>query len=138
MALQAGELLIHRMQVTLGTGDTDVDTGVTQANLGVQPDPPVGGSSTVPSRIMVKVLPPIDNWSGITISEPVLDPGTNTVHVTFTNPGAAAVVNVLIWDPHTLMGPVDADLYAVPPPPPSGAPPVSLEQGFGGATHGGF
>lgn len=138
MALQAGELLIHRMQVTLGSGDTEVDTGVTQANLGVQPDPPVGGSDTVPSRIMVKILPPIDNWGGVTISEPVLDPVTNTVHVTFTNPGAATTVNVLIWDPHTLMGPVDADLYAIASSCVGGMPPVSLEQGFGTGTHGGF
>lgn len=140
MALQAGQLLIHRMQLELGAGVTVVDTGVTQENLGVTPDPPVGGvAGTTPSRVMVKMLPPIDNWAGVIIDEPVLDADTGTVSVTFTNAGAPTTVNVCIWNPHTLMGPVDADLYAIGGSGcDGGEPPVSLEQGLGGATHGGF
>lgn len=139
MALQAGQLLIRRMQLALAPGATDVDTGLVQANLGVNPDPPVGGVDGVTaSRVMVDVLPPWPAWANLTVSEPVLDPVTKTVHVIFTNAGGTAHINVLFWDPHTLMGPVDADVYTIPSTCVGGEPPVSLQQGIGTGTFGGF
>lgn len=133
MALQAGHLLNHRMQLALAAGANDIDTGICQVNLAMSPDPPLGGVAGVTaSRVMVVVLPPFDNWSGVTIGEPTLDPVTNTVHVVFTAPGDVTV-NVMIWNPHTHVCPLSADLYGNP------APPgvlwvLAVEEGLGVAT----
>jgi hypothetical protein len=117
MSTKQGNLLWRRMRLTLGTGATAVDTGLRQQNQNFEAgDPPLAGSATVASRVMVIPLAPTDAWSGITHAEPVLDATTKTVHVTFTNPGEGPVtVNCLFWDPHSEVGPGQADTYVQPP-----------------------
>jgi hypothetical protein len=121
MAVQGGQLLWNRMQISLTAGvvDFDVDTVLQQALLGFDDGEPVlsGVEPVLPnnlgvaSRVMVEPMAPFDNWSGITHQEPFVDPVTNTVHVLFSNPGAEVVINVLFWDPHTLVGPGMAHTY---------------------------
>lgn len=121
MSKKAGELLWRRMRITLppATGGefpipsiTNVDTGVTQLNKAFDDmslDEPSFGT---PSRIQVAPMSPIPAWSSVTHSEPAFDSGTETVHVTFFNHVQSPVtINVLIWDPHSTIGPGEADLY---------------------------
>lgn len=95
------------MQVALVEGDNDIDTGLTQVNRGMAPDP------TLAERTMVIIVPPTDNWNGITmLSDPTFDPVTQTVHVVLTA-NNDFTVNVLFWVPHTLVGPVSVDTYVI-------------------------
>ncbi len=119
---KAGNLLWHRMRVTI-TGTQDVDTLVTQnvkifdapnePSMGVVEagaTPPAAGTPPA-SRIEVIPMAPLAAWANITHSEPYFDATTGTMHVTFVNGGAPAEINVLIWDPHSLIGPGQADTY---------------------------
>lgn len=95
-------------------GTLDVDTGLTQVNQSfpdMSPEEP--GFGTGDSRIQVVPMSPISFWTGITHGEPFFDPATGTIHVEFTNSGIEDVtnLNVLFWDPHSSVGPGDADTY---------------------------
>jgi len=105
MAEQAGHLLINRQRIALVGGANVIDTGLKQTNLNFDPDPDMA------LRTMVIPLPPIDNWAGITIDNPVYSAVTETVQVTINNPGQGIEINVLFWDPHTSICPLDADDY---------------------------
>jgi hypothetical protein len=110
MALQNGQLLVNRRQITLATGNNDIDTGLRQVRVGnaMDPDP------TLHQRTMVIPLPPTDNWAGITMpSDPTFSTVTGTVHVVLNNAGAATTVNVLFWAPATIMGPISVDTYVI-------------------------
>jgi hypothetical protein len=109
----AGNLLLNRRRLTLPFGATDIDTGLQQDLRAF----PVGEPTDDPgvneaSRIMVCPMAPVIPWFGITHGEPYLDPTTKTVHVAFFNPGAPATINVLFWNPHSIICPLDADPYA--------------------------
>jgi hypothetical protein len=99
-------------------GTRDVDTGLTQVNQALS-DPPLG-DGIVASRVQVIPLAPVDGWLGLTHGQPYLDPITNTVHVVFAIGGQRpdTTINVLFWDPHTIIGPGEADPYAFTPPGP--------------------
>jgi len=113
MAEQAGHLLINRQRITLAAGDNDIDTGLKQTALNFDPDP------NMADRTMVLPMAPLDNWAGVTHENPYYDAGTGTVHVVINNPGGEPVViNVLFWDPHTSIGPIDVDDYNVVEQPP--------------------
>lgn len=129
--LQNGQLLIHRMQLSLTTGANDIDTGIQQVSQAFAPDPTLGDNAgTTVSRVMVVPLPPFTSWAGVTISEPFVSNGT--VHVTITAPGDTTVM-VMMWCPHTIICPMSADLYGNPAPP--GVPLVlAVEEGLGVAT----
>ena len=110
----AGNLLLNRRHLTLAPGTTDVDTGL-QQNLRAFPvgeptDDPAPGSA---SRIMVIPMSPIIAWVLVTHGEPYLDSTTKTVHVVFTNSDQSDPIdiNVLFWDPHSAICPLDANLY---------------------------
>lgn len=118
MAVQAGQLLVVRRHLTLQEGITTVDTGITQASLGV--DPPVGGTNAtadaagVASRVEVKMLAPIAPWvtGNIRHGEPRLnDAGTIEVDFWVEAGTGEQEINVLFWDPHTAVTPMDADAY---------------------------
>ncbi len=109
MAVQAGQLLINRRRLSLSAGANVIDTGLRQTNLNFDPDPPLGGSVSVASRVMVVPLPPTNAWAGVSISEPVLGAG-GTVEVTFNAPDPV-VLNVMFWDPHTFICPMNAEPY---------------------------
>ena len=61
---------------------------------------------------MVCPMSPVVAWFGISHGEPYLDPTTKTVHVAFLNTGGPAMINVLFWNPHSAICPLDADPYA--------------------------
>jgi hypothetical protein len=108
-----GQLLIVRRHVALAIGATTLDTGITQVNLGV--DPPLGGSVTIASRVMVVPMSPYVNWTSVTHGEPYLSGGT--IHVDFDNEsGLIAPVNIMFLAPSTFIGPIDVDLYTIAPP----------------------
>lgn len=122
MGRKAGELLWNRMRVEFppNTGSVNVDTGLTQVAMsfaGMSPNEPPLSSGLQPSRVQVIPLAPISNWNGVSHSEPVLDPATGTVHVTFSigflpePPFQLPPLNVLFWDPHSMVGPGEADFY---------------------------
>lgn len=108
MGKKAAALLWNRMRAPVHDGVIDVDTGLTQPNRSFpsyslnEPD--------LASRIQVVPLAPLSKWAGVTHGEPYLDPITGTVHVQFAA-GADGDVNVLFWDPHSILGPGDADPY---------------------------
>jgi hypothetical protein len=126
MGRKAGTLLWNRMRINVPAGvGFDVDTGLTQVNKSF-PDmspgePPLGVSGVVApvggtppaSRIEVIPLSPISKWASITHSEPYFNTTTSTVHVAFNSGGETGVadLNVLFWDPHSMVGPGDADTY---------------------------
>lgn len=110
MAVQNGQLLVNRRQITLATGANDIDTGLRQVRIGnaMLPDP------TLEQRTMVIPLPPTDNWTGITMpSDPTFNASTGTVHVVLDNAGAEVTLNVLFWAPHTIVCPISIDSYVI-------------------------
>lgn len=125
MGTKAGALLWNRQRITLAAGLTPVDTGLSQVDkafgnmslneppMGVTIAPPGPPDGTGPaSRIMVIPQAPTSAWTDITHGEPYLNPATGTIFVTFNNGGKTpATINVLFWDPHSLVGPGDADTY---------------------------
>lgn len=128
MSIKQGQLLWNRIQFTVpaatnggGPGILDLDTGLTQVNRawGNSSDGEPGFGT--PSRIQVVPLAPIagvdglTGWVKLSHGEPFLDPITNTIHVEFTNDALVpAFVNGLFWNPHTAMGPGEADPYTAP------------------------
>jgi hypothetical protein len=113
MSKNAGQLLWNRVNLFIGPGATvDVDTGLCQVLK-------AWGASSInepgfgfPSRIQVIPMAPVGGWLGVSHGEPFLDPATDTIHVSFTNNGEGpAFINVLFWNPHTLIGPGEADGY---------------------------
>lgn len=111
MSTKAGQLLWNRVRLTLPPGNLTVDTGLTQLNKDFDAsslnEPTLGG---LPSRVQVLPLLPIDNWISVAHGEPYLLNGT--VHVDFISVGEGPVtINVLFWDPHTVIGPGNAQPY---------------------------
>lgn len=125
MGTKAGALLWNRQRITLAAGITSIDTGLSQTDkafgsmspneppLGIVAAPPGPPDGTGPgSRVMVVPEAPTLAWTDITHGEPFVNPATNTVWVTFNNAGKTpAEINVLFWDPHSLIGPGQADPY---------------------------
>lgn len=124
MSTNAGNLLWNRQRITLAPGVTDIDTGLTQVQLGFGEssvnEPPLGVSAaaapapgTLPaSRVQVIPMAPLAGWTGVTHSEPYVNTTTGTVHVAFDNTNEiATTINVLFWDPHTSIGPGQAQTY---------------------------
>jgi hypothetical protein len=124
MSTANGTLLWNRQHLTLSAGLNDVDTGLIQQSqaFGASSanEPPLGiAGTTAPapgslpaSRVQVIPLPPTPAWTNVTISEPWVSTVTGTVHVTFTSSSEVPIeVNVLFWDPHTSIGPGQADPY---------------------------
>ena len=131
MSTNAGTLLWNRRRITLlpgETGITDVDTGLRQPQLAFGnssiDEPPLGISGTAPpvpgttpaSRVEVIPQAPLSPWLSITHSEPWFNTVTGTVFVTFKITSEIPLeINVLFWDPHTAVGPGQADTYNAPP-----------------------
>lgn len=130
MSTKAGQLLWNRQRIDLN-GDgigTPINTGLTQINKGFNSDsieePPLGAVGLAPppdgtrpaSRVHVMPLAPTFKWSGVTHSEPYFNPTTGTVWVNFyvDVEGGVQDLNVLFWDPHSLVGPGEADPYNTP------------------------
>jgi hypothetical protein len=118
MSKKAGALLWNRQRVTVPAatnggppGTLDVDTGLTQENkafAGMSLNEPTFGN---PSRIQVVPLSPIPAWATLTHGEPFFNTTTGTIHVVFSNAAGAATINVLFWDPHSIVGPGVAVTY---------------------------
>jgi hypothetical protein len=110
-----------RVEFPPSTSFAVVDTGITQVNksfAGMSPDEPGFGS---PSRVQVIPLAPTSSWANIGHSEPTLNPATGTIEVAFFATGLIPEppyqlppLNVLIWDPHSIVGPGEADPYNPP------------------------
>lgn len=137
MGTKAGTLLWNRQHITLQPGFTSFDTELTQLNkgfadmspgeppLGVEIAPPGPPDGTLPpSRVHVVPMSPISAWLAVTHGEPFVNPATNTVWVTFNNATLSGgeipvpvpvTVNVLFWDPHSIVGPGQAETYNEPP-----------------------
>lgn len=127
MSTKAGNLLWNRQRITVGPNSTDVNTGLRQANRSFEAssvgEPPLGiagvaapADGALPaSRVQVIPLAPTPEWADVTHSEPWFNTATGTVFVTFaTTNESTSTINVLFWDPHTLMGPGEADTYNAP------------------------
>src|SRR5258706_14795094 len=127
MSNNAATLLWNRRHVTLtslGDGTTLVDRFLTQPGRAFENssvgEPPLGIEGVAPpidgtlpaSRIQVIPMAPMLAWADVTHSEPYFDTASGTVKVLFTNGGdGPTTVNVLFWDPHTLLSPGEADTY---------------------------
>ncbi len=127
MSTKAGALLWNRQRITLAGGLTAFDTGLAQIGKAFGDmslnEPPLGATSAPPgppdgtlpaSRIMVIPEAPTAAWASVTHGEPYRNPATNTMWVTFSNDGGSTTINVLFWNPHSSMGPGDADTYNAP------------------------
>jgi hypothetical protein len=109
----AGNLLLNRMHLFLAPGVNIIHTGLQQDlrafPVGEPTDDPAPNHA---SRIMVFPLSPIVAWAGVTHGEPYMDPTSKTIRVAITNPTQGTVeVNVLFWDPHSIVCPLDAMTY---------------------------
>jgi hypothetical protein len=127
MSNKAGQLLWNRARITLTDAVTVIDTELQQQNkafnnssaneppLGIEIAPPGPADGATPaSRVQVIPLAPTPDWDDVTHGEPFVDPATNTVKVSFNNltsPLVPVTINVLFWDPHTIVGPGLADTY---------------------------
>jgi hypothetical protein len=134
MSTKAGQLLWNRKRIILDAPEVIIDTGLTQVNqafdssstgepnLGIVIAPPGPADGAGPaSRIQVIPLCAIStpssafSWEDVTHGEPFVDPATGTVKVAFQNRSEDSFViktlNVLFWDPHTAIGPGQADTY---------------------------
>ena len=122
MSRKAGTLLWRRKKVEFppSTGTIDVDTGLTQVDRSFGDMSPGEPGFGAPSRVQVVPLAPTANWGSISHGEPFLDPATNTIHVVFSvgftpePPFQLQPLNVLFWDPHSIVGPGDAEAYNPP------------------------
>jgi len=134
MGKNAGALLWNRRHITLQPGITAFDTGLQQVSktfaamspgeppLGITVAPPGPADGALPaSRVQVIPMSPVAAWLAVTHGEPFVDPATGTVKVTFNNATiideepAPVTINVLFWDPHSVVGPGNADVYNDPP-----------------------
>jgi hypothetical protein len=112
MSIKAGALLWNRQRIfiPLSIVPYRVGTGLTQVNKSfadMSPNEPGFGD---PSRIQVIPLAPTANWASISHGEPFL--GANgEIIVLFSNSGTPVEINVLFWDPHSILGPGQADTY---------------------------
>src|SRR5258708_492079 len=122
MGVNAGNLLWHRMRITLASGSGAgnlINTGLRQSIAGYAKnsdrEPPLDGTVLVGSRVQVIPMPPTLAWASISHEEPHLalaaGATAETVHVQFTTDGSSAEINVLFWDPHSIAGPGNADPY---------------------------
>jgi len=126
MGTKAGALLWNRRRITLtNCVNTTIDTGLTQVNksfAGMSPnEPPLGITIAPPgppdgslpaSRVQVIPQAPLAAWSVVTHGEPFVDPADGTVKVVFVVTGHTPVtINVLFWDPHSIVGPGQASTY---------------------------
>jgi hypothetical protein len=127
MGLKAGTLLWNRRRLVLDPAEPKtllVDTGLIQQNTSF-PDyspnePTMGQTLTVPpgaaplgpppSRVHVIPLAPLGAWALVAHSEPFINTTTGTIHVQF-GVDALTELNVLFWDPHSIVGPGQADSY---------------------------
>jgi len=117
MGLKAGTLLWNRRRIDLPLGTTPVDTSLiqgAQSFAGMSPDEP-----GLTQRVQVIPMAPTNKWSNVTHGEPYVGAG-GTVWVDFTNnnDGPITNLNVLFWDPHSLVGPGKAATYNGPQTPP--------------------
>lgn len=120
MGLKAGALLWNRQQITVLPGQglpaNLIDTGLAQVNKNFADqsvgEPAINAAGTIGSRIQVLPLAPLSAWTGITHGEPFLDTD-GKIKVQFDNVGQTQVLNVLFWNPHSIVGPGDADLYTI-------------------------
>jgi hypothetical protein len=86
---------------------------------GSEPQPPV--PPALPSRVQVVPMAPTAAWEDVTHGEPFVDPTTGLVWVQFFHnphvnvPPESVEINVLFWDPHTMVGPGQAMTYAEQP-----------------------
>jgi hypothetical protein len=123
MGTRLGQKLWHRERfevpaVGAKPGEHTVDTGIKQPNTGFGDyspgEPALEADGPVGSRIQVIPMAGGDglaNWTQIRHGEPFVDGGT--IHVTFYNDGPLVTVNCFFWDPHSMVGPGDADRYTV-------------------------
>jgi hypothetical protein len=130
--------------INLPAGNSIVDTGLQQPGQALgnssTSEPPLGIPGTSPpldgttpaSRVMVIPMPP--TWPAtLDIGEPYFDTTSGTVKVPFKNFGAAIPrLNVLFWDPHSLVGPGLASTYAAA----TGTTGATGATGFTGQTFG--
>jgi hypothetical protein len=110
MSKNAGELLWNRQRINIDDETIDVDTGITQVDRSfgdMSLNEPTFGN---PSRIQVIPLAPTSEWIGLTHGEPFFNSATGTIHVLFQN-NSDTTFNVLFWDPHSILGPGQADFY---------------------------
>jgi hypothetical protein len=127
MSANAGTLLWNRKNITIGPAATPVDTGLCQTRLNFEGnsigEPSLGIPGVVApapgslpaSRVQVLPMAPTSDWGSVRHSEPWFNTATNTVFVTFwTANETEATINVLFWDPHSAIGPGQADAYNAP------------------------
>jgi hypothetical protein len=138
MGLKAGTLLWNRRRISMDPAVPSsliIDTGLTQQNQNFpdySPNEPtlgtiatVGSSAGPPivppvpppipvlvSRIHVIPEAPLSEWAKVVShGEPFVDPTTGTVWVAFNVNARVSDLNVLFWDPHSIVGPGQADTY---------------------------
>lgn len=121
MGKKAGFLMWNRMRITINANTAvEVDTELAQPTGSFQnmsTDEPrinqfTGSSGTIGSRIQVIPLAPLIAWQNIVHSEPFLS-ADGKIKVLFTNTGQSNVtINVLFWNPHSLVGPGDSDVQS--------------------------
>jgi hypothetical protein len=111
----AGQKLWNRKHITLKAGETTaVPHGLRQVRRNIDP--------TFKQAVQIIPLPPLANWVGIELGAQPDDEYVYLVNNAGT--GNDVEVDVLFWEPHTVVGPGDADDYIVPGPIP---PPVPVD-----------
>lgn len=117
MGLKAGALLWNRQRIELQANSASFhDTGLHQPNKSFADyspnEPAINQYAAIGSRIQVIPMSPLPEWTTISHGEPFLDPD-GKIMVQFFNSDLYNnhTINVLFWDPHSMVGPGDADTY---------------------------
>ncbi len=131
MGKKAGALLWNRRLLTANDIPpfvvTNIDTGLAQPNQGFGDyspgEPALDKVGSIGSRIQVIPMAPVAAWASISHGEPYVD-ADGKIIVDLTNTSQVDVlINVLFWDPHSMVGPGDAAKYGGMPDVPQGPPP---------------
>lgn len=124
MGRKVDTLLWNRRRIFVNPGvfSTPIDTGLVQPNTGFANyspnEPALVSAAKIGSRVQVIPMAPTSDWFTVLHGEPYIGPNGN-VWVNFFAPDLEGPLplNVLFWDPHSIVGPGDADDYDMQVPP---------------------
>jgi len=112
MPMISGQRLWNRAHLTLTSGENIIPHRLAQVNRNIDPQ-------FAPS-VQIIPLPPLANWVGVELGAQPDDE-----NVVLISPDDREV-DVLFWEPHTVVGPGDADDYMISGPPPPPPEPVDV------------
>jgi hypothetical protein len=108
MPIRSGQRLWNRKHLVLEVGENIVPHGLTQLRRNIDPQ--------FAPAVQIIPLPPLDAWAGVQLGA---QPDSENVMFIVPDTGGKTgkpeqvELDVLFWEPHTVVGPGDADEYII-------------------------